>query len=207
LESVYREYEARRDDVLRLYDQGDAAEAKRVLFGDVNDLCQQAFELCDEFIAVNRQHAEARLRDVQAHVTWMSSLVSLSLAFVAGLSAWLLWLFFQDVLRPLRRMLAEARHFSGEPPAAAEPAPDELRAVGEHFRALMSDVADTCSSLQRSRSQLLQAEKLAAVGRLAASVAHEIRNPLTAMKMWLFSIRKAVGPDPELDPSFEIDGA
>ena len=58
--------------------------------------------------------------------------------------------------------------------------------------------------LERSRSQLRDAEKLASVGKLAASVAHEIRNPLTAFKMWLFSIQKDVGGDAAMDRKFEI---
>ncbi len=52
--------------------------------------------------------------------------------------------------------------------------------------------------LDRGRSQLMELERLALVGRLAAGMAHEIRNPLTAMKMWLFAIRTAVGADAEL---------
>ena len=78
------------------------------------------------------------------------------------------------------------------------PEEDELRMMGNHLRNLMSDVSDTRSRLERSRDQLLVAEKLASVGKLAASVAHEIRNPLTAMKMWLFSIQEAVQGNADL---------
>lgn len=74
-----------------------------------------------------------------------------------------------------------------------------MHEVGKHLQLLMSDVAETRSSLEENRLRLSIAEKLAAVGRLSASVAHEIRNPLTAVKMWLFSIRGAVASDPERD--------
>ncbi len=63
---------------------------------------------------------------------------------------------------------------------------------------LMSDVTNTRSALQRSRQQALNAEKLAAVGKLAASVAHEIRNPLVAVKLWLTTIQKKRHTDTEL---------
>lgn len=48
------------------------------------------------------------------------------------------------------------------------------------------------------------AEKLASVGKLAASIAHEIRNPLTALKVRLFSIQRAVGSSPALDEKFRV---
>ena len=49
--------------------------------------------------------------------------------------------------------------------------------------------------LQTARREVLQSERLAAVGELAAGVAHEIRNPLTSVKLLLqHAIRQASGP-------------
>jgi signal transduction histidine kinase len=181
-----------------LYERGEKEKAKAILLREVADRIERrAYRLCEAFVLANDKDVED-LTDAAEHqirvVTW---LVGGSVIVTIALGGSLVWFFYHDVIFPLRGMAADARVFRGEGNGASTQG--ELREVGEYLRGLMSDVADTRSHLERSQARLLSAEKLASVGKLAAGVAHEIRNPLSAMKMWLYSIRESVKDNADLE--------
>jgi len=61
--------------------------------------------------------------------------------------------------------------------------------------------------LVESRQLVERQEKLASLGMLAAGVAHEIRNPLTAIKAWLYLQQKHLAPGtPEFSDAELIGG-
>jgi PAS domain S-box-containing protein len=52
-------------------------------------------------------------------------------------------------------------------------------------------------SLERIGNQLQVSERLAALGRVTAGVAHEVKNPLNSMRLWLEVLKENMPTDPE----------
>jgi signal transduction histidine kinase len=56
-------------------------------------------------------------------------------------------------------------------------------------------IQDQLSALERAQRRLLEQEKLAAIGRLAAEVAHGVRNPLGVIRASATMVQEGFGPD------------
>ncbi len=191
LKEKWADVDALRGQAISLWNKGELDKAKALLRDidagpslEIRGLCEQLISLYEQYSKDIVSRATRRIRIT----TWV---VGISGGLTLLLGGFLLWIFFYRVLVPLRGMVAEVHIYRGSPQEQDKgTVEDELRIMGGYLRNLMSEVTDTRSRLERNRDRLLVAEKLASVGKLAASVAHEIRNPLTAMKMWLFSIHE-----------------
>jgi two-component system, NtrC family, sensor histidine kinase HydH len=80
----------------------------------------------------------------------------------------------QDVHAHLDREVGSLRLRAEDP---------NLQKIERQVGAILERVRDVVGQLQRQEREGLRAEQLAAVGQLAAGMAHEVRNPLTSIKL------------------------
>ena len=72
------------------------------------------------------------------------------------------------------------------------------KALKEYSERLEEMVEQRTKELREAQAHLIRTEKLAATGRLAASVAHEINNPLEGIKNYLGLLKKKMAQDDPL---------
>jgi signal transduction histidine kinase/putative methionine-R-sulfoxide reductase with GAF domain len=68
----------------------------------------------------------------------------------------------------------------------------ELKTFSEQMEERMQRVT---ADLRKTEAQLIRSEKLAALGQLAAGIAHEIRNPLTSINILIHSMTENLPPE------------
>jgi signal transduction histidine kinase len=127
-----------------------------------------------------------------------SALYTLGVLFVTTLvTGFFVWRF----TRPIKELSTAARKVAGGNFDVQVPA-DRLDEIGT----LASAFNEMTGKLGRARElemQLHQAEKGAVVGRLAAAIAHEIRNPLNYINLTLDHLRSSFAPaDPNKRAAF-----
>jgi signal transduction histidine kinase len=72
---------------------------------------------------------------------------------------------------------------------------DNTRALQRWNSELDAKVAERTRDLETAQQQLVRSEKLAAVGQLTASIAHEINNPIAVIQGNLDLMRELIGPE------------
>lgn len=91
----------------------------------------------------------------------------------------------QRTLAPIRTLTEAVKavgegRFAGELRVAAD---DELGLLAREFNEMQKKLAERERQLSEKTQELLRSERLAAVGKLAAQITHEIRNPLSSISL------------------------
>ncbi len=182
-------HEVFRDRLVPAIERGDRTAVVRH-HEEADQLSQRATEQADFIVrTVEREmamdHASAT-RAARAGLLMGASCVLL----VLGLSVLFTIRLRRAVLEPLQLLSAQARRFgSGD-------LTTRVGVIGEgELRAVSAAFDKMADELQAREAQLIETERMAAIGQLAAGVAHEVNNPIQVIRGYL----KTMGPDTPAD--------
>jgi len=186
IEREYRLYIDDKDRVIVHYKTGEREKGAR-LHQKVRDRFFKILELCERYKDFHTKKIMLARSESLLQARKLRFIAGAAILMIFSLSVLLAFILANQILDPLRRLAQEANK-----EGALKKSGDEVKAISRSVHDLIEAAGQTHIELERSREHLLQAEKMAMVGKLAAGMAHSIRNPLTSVKMRLFSLNRSL---------------
>jgi len=142
---------------------------------------------------VAREKAETVIRVSQAAI-----LIFFPIFFIVGIG--MLFFISTNVVKRLMLLINVVErtgkgsypHLTVSPSHAS--APDEVGVLIDKFNTMEDELSQREAELERKNKELIQTKKLAAIGTLAAGVAHELNNPLNNIHLSAQVLAKQAGP-------------
>jgi len=198
IESEYAKYIVAKDQVVDYYRSGDREKGIK-LHKKIRDSFFEILKLCEngkQLFSDKAQKAKIQSLNQTKKLRIISGSAVLMILFLGVILTFFL---LHDILNPIRRLVLETDRHNG-----TQTKGDELKTLSWRVHDLKKTYNETQSELEKSREHLLQSEKLALVGKLAAGTSHSIRNPLTSVKMRLFSLRRSLNLAGDQKEDFDV---
>lgn len=198
LRSEYEAYIRIKDQVIDYYKNGQR-EALAGLHPEARDLFFRIVDRCEDYKRLFSDQIRRARADTRVQAARLRYVAGAAIGGELLLTVLLALLLVYHILEPVRRLTlaAEGGRGSGR-------ADNEIAALSRSVEGLIEDAGQVHIELERSREHLLQSEKMAMVGKLAAGTAHSIRNPLTSVKMRLFSLGRTLSLAETQKEDFEV---
>lgn len=140
---------------------------------------------------------EQRYLDIRNDIIVSSLAITLGVAFVAALFAYFI---SQRISIPLRKLVTASRAVArGDLEARVDnqsASNDELGELGEAFNTMAAALQERDEQLKKlAQSRIRRSERLAMIGTLSASVAHELNNPLQGIVTYSHLLRERFPTD------------
>lgn len=185
IEMDYRIYIMARDEVIALYRSGNR-EKGFALHQNVRGSFFEILELCEKFKDLHKERIETAIEKSAREANRLRYMALLAIVSVTLLSLLVNFIFARHIMGPIRKLISQVDNEDGITKSM-----DEVDALKKGVLGLIVDAEVTQLKLKQSRESLVQSEKMALIGKLAAGTAHSIRNPLTSVKMRLFSLNRS----------------
>jgi signal transduction histidine kinase len=164
--------------------------------------------------------AEIETDEIMRPLTWIKTMGLLTALLVTAVCILMAYAVSQRVSKPITQMATAAQamthgRLDQRIPFASK---DEVGILASSFNTMAQQLSELITTLRfkeeslqkayneliSAQEQLVQSEKMAAIGELVACVAHEMRNPLSSVKLNIQIIGRSLCTDAMMSEHFQI---
>jgi signal transduction histidine kinase len=206
ISALFSNYQQTLTNALELHKKGYISQPNKLIVHASQDLINTIEEKTNAFIATNETAQAAYEETIQNNDNIIRT--AMYVLGIGGIFMGLIlgWLIARIILNPIYRLVLKVRDAAGgEMVEHIRMSPGkELEELDLHINRLISRINQAQVDLQKNRELLERTSKLAAIGKIAPALAHEIRNPLTAIKMLIYAMMQEPDLDEEKKHDLEI---